>query len=79
MASYLSFTFKSTSDSGKTNIWSVKNCLSGVLLGWVKWRGGWRKYVLETEAAKTAFDSGCLREIADFLDERTQQHPGGTQ
>ncbi len=73
MPNYLSFTFKQMTDSGKTVIWTVTNTLSGMILGLVKWRGAWRKYVFETEAGRV-FDSGCLREIATFLDDRTQEH-----
>ena len=74
MPNFLTFTFKQMTDSGKTAVWSVTNTLSGMLLGSVKWRGAWKKYVFETTTTATAFDSGCLREIAGFLDDRTEQH-----
>ena len=37
-------------------------------LGVVKWNGAWRKYCWYCEE-ETVFDSKCLKEIIDFLDD----------
>ena len=58
----------------KTRRWDVvpKGGASGCI-GWVKWYGGWRKYVFYP-LANITFDSICLRDIATFCDLRTQEH-----
>lgn len=65
--SFLLFESHGTSPSGKTGRWAVKNKTTQEVLGWIDWRSGWRRYVVNTASAMV-FDSGCLREIADFLD-----------
>jgi hypothetical protein len=67
----LNFPFIGHSDSGKTRIWAVFN--GGIALGSVAWWPHWRRYTLYPHQG-TTFDSSCLREIADFLDEQTQEH-----
>jgi hypothetical protein len=51
---------------GKTIVWAVKNP-SGELLGTIAYMAHWRRYVLDPYAS--VFDSSCLREIAEFMDE----------
>jgi hypothetical protein len=53
--------------SGKTKRFKVKNN-TGEVLGWIHWRGTWRKYVFGTHNV-AEFDSNCLKEITTFLDE----------
>lgn len=38
------------------------------ILGIIKWRAGWRRYVFEPES-ETVFDSSCLKEITNYIDE----------
>ena len=58
---------------------------SGENLGEIQWDCGWRRYVFVTSYTGLKFDSGCLKEIADYCDklmqeravEATQSAPGG--
>lgn len=62
---YIAFT--ETRDTGKTKVWSVDNTNDGSHLGEIKWRGGWRKYVLAIEP-DTIWSSDCLRDVVDFME-----------
>jgi len=70
---YLTFDLDGPSDSGKTNIWSIYS-RDRLLLGEVRWHGPWRKYVFRTTEAGVMFDGGCLREIIEFCESRTEEH-----
>lgn len=59
-------------DTGKTKVWSVDNINDGSHLGLIKWRGGWRKYVLEV-VDPTVWSPDCLRSVADFIDARMEE------
>ena len=63
--SYLQFEFKGTSNSGKTNIWVVKNT-SEHILGWIEWKATWRRYWF-CPTNGTGFDADCTQETTDFL------------
>jgi hypothetical protein len=54
--------------TGKTSKWSCLNNKSDDCLGMVRWDGGWRQYVFWPEDC-CMFSNGCLRDIADFLDQ----------
>jgi len=71
MPSFLTFTDAGTSPSGKTRLWHVSS-KSGVL-GTIHWLGTWRRYVF-APGTRADFDAGCLREIADFCEQRTAEH-----
>lgn len=62
-------------DTGKTKVWAViskEGGEGGFELGKVKWFGRWRCYAFfPTDAI---FETKCLREIASFLESRTQEH-----
>jgi hypothetical protein len=73
---FVKFENAGLSDSGKTQKWLVLGAQSGVPLGDVRWYGQWRKYAF-SPIAGTVFDATCLREIADFIESRTEEH-GGT-
>ena len=45
----------------------------GAELGRVSWYGPWRCYTIEPDEG-TVFNSTCLRDIAAFLAEQTQDH-----
>ena len=68
----LEFTDAGASPSGLTRRWGVEGqgCIP---LGTVAWFSHWRKYVF-SPLANTVYDSGCLREIADFCAEQTREH-----
>lgn len=55
----------------KTRIWEVTNNTNDCILGIVRWRASWRKYVyLPVEG--TLYDPNCIRDIANFMDEQTR-------
>jgi hypothetical protein len=56
----------------KTNKWFV-NAKNGDFLGRVRWFGRWRRYCFSPEY-DCVFEEICLREIAQFVIERTEQH-----
>jgi hypothetical protein len=70
--SYLNFYQLPPVDGRKTNQWQVFNAVNGHQLGLVTFSGAWRKFVFQTHPAIT-YDSGCFRELAEFLDERTKE------
>ena len=45
----------------------------GLTLGEVKWFGRWVKYAF-FPAVDCVFEATCLREIADFIEQRTTEH-----
>ena len=61
------------SDSGKTNIYEVQN-IHGASLGRITWFGAWRKYTFNPATGALLFDVDCLRQIADWLEEKTIEH-----
>lgn len=63
--SYLQFT--QCSDTGKTKKYDTQNKTNGVKVGRVSFYPMWRKYVFRPEP-DCLFDSGCLKEISDFID-----------
>lgn len=62
-----------SSQSGKTEIWTVRNSTSMVLLGEIRWHGPWRKYAF-VPAKFTVFEEECLRDIANFCQDSTIRH-----
>jgi hypothetical protein len=60
--------------TGKTSKWQcVANSDCSVSLGAVRWEGGWRQYVFWPDDC-CMFSNGCLRDIADFLDQLNADH-----
>ena len=57
-------------DKPKTSVWEVRNKYEYTLLGCVKWFAKFRKYSFFPEK-DTVFEKDCLRDIADFCEERT--------
>lgn len=60
------------SKSGKTLIWGVVT-ENNEILGQVKWFGRWRKYAFFPKS-NTLYEQDCLRDIADFCEDRTKLH-----
>jgi hypothetical protein len=58
---------------GKTRIWAVFSKSSGIALGLIQWHCCWRRYCF-LPAQETLFDVVCLRELADFCEEKTSDH-----
>ena len=59
----------------KTMIWNVLTN-DGFVLGQVKWFTRWRRYCF-FPAAETVYEQVCLREIAQFIEDRTHEHKHG--
>lgn len=57
---------------GRANLWSVET-KDGELLGFVKWFGRWRKYGFFPRDG-AVFEEICLREISQFIVDRTREH-----
>lgn len=70
---YVFFEGVGKSPSGLTQIWNVWNKDRSAFLGRVKWWGAFRKYVFFPEAG-TLYDCVCLRDIAQFLVTKTEDH-----
>jgi hypothetical protein len=63
------------SQSGKTEIWFIRN-VEGRELGNITWHCGWRKYVFES-FENNCYEEQCLRDIATFLENLTKKHKEG--
>lgn len=72
LTKHLSIMCVGVSPSGKTHIWRVAD-VRGTRIGLVKWYGAWRKYCFFPEN-RTLYDPSCLRELADFIVDRTREH-----
>ena len=70
--SFLNFTLHSESPSGKTRMYTVEARRDQTFLGTVSYYNQWRKYTF-APASDTAFDAGCLREIAAFCEAETSK------
>jgi hypothetical protein len=70
---YIRFRQIEVPPEAKTKRWWVetKNGQDG--LGIIEWYGGWRKYTFRAEPG-SEFEEVCLREIAQFITERTAEH-----
>lgn len=72
MTTYLKFQLQAPLSGRKLPTWRVSSAVNGEHLGTVKWRGGWRRYVFEPrDDCTTAYDAGCLKELASFLQFQT--------
>ena len=68
--------FVHTPEAGrKTTVWAV-TAKDGSYLGRVSWFGRWRKYCF-FPAPDCVFEETCLREIAQFIVDRTKEHRAG--
>lgn len=68
-------TFEMYGEAKKTVIWRVMSKRGG-WLGDVKWFSRWRKYSF-FPAPHCVFEQVCLRDIAEFVEERTKEHKTG--
>lgn len=78
MSKWLEFSKAGTSESGKTIVWWLysskeDNIHTGLHLGEIRWRGAWRKYAFFPEP-DTVFEQDCLRDIAQFCEDKTREH-----
>lgn len=59
----------------RTKKWGVVAKAHGECLGFVRWLARWRRYVFYPASEyPTIFEETCLREIAQFIEERTNEH-----
>jgi hypothetical protein len=65
------FRYEGKSASGATEIWSLLDGNMG-MMGHIKWYGPWRRYAWST-VGMPIMESGCLRDVADFLDKLTEE------
>lgn len=74
--SYLHFDEGVAPRGWTTKLWNVGSAFNtGVWVGQVRWYSHWRKYTFYP-APESTFDPACLREIADFCENRTEEHRG---
>lgn len=69
---YIEITDGGVSKTGKTRVWIVTNVRNQSKVGEIRWYGGWRKYAFypTIEGVRwIAFDSECMGQIAEKLDE----------
>lgn len=86
MSKWIEFSKPVPSKSGKTNIWSVYSSGSkededddrDMWLGDIKWRGAWRKYAFFPDR-DTVFEADCMRDLAQFCEDKTKAHKEGTK
>lgn len=51
----------------KTRLWVVRSRRWADVLGYIRWHGPWRQYVLSTSGA--LFNRGCLADVDKFLED----------
>jgi hypothetical protein len=74
MSKYLYFEESKLESRGKkTTVWYVRSVNHGDVLGRVRWFGRWRQYTFHPKEL-TTFNPGCMRDIADFCEEKTKEH-----
>lgn len=56
----------------KTKVWHVYTVKGEEILGSVKWFGRWRRYAFFP--LNSVFEQDCLRDIANFIEEKTREH-----
>ena len=69
---YVSIEFDGTSESGKTNIFTVFNSETQDALGRVKWYGPWRQYSFFPNE-NIVLEKKCMRDIATFCENITKK------
>jgi hypothetical protein len=76
MKKYLEFT--ELTPKPKTKVFAITN-KAGDYFGTIEWKSTWRKYCFLTVEYETWFDSNCLKEIVNKLDELNKEHKGGNR
>ena len=78
MSKYLTFEGPYDLPNGKTKIWHVLTKDTSSKLGQVRWYAPWRRYTFWPNA-NCVFEQDCLRDIADFVQKKTEAHRKKTQ
>jgi hypothetical protein len=76
MSKYLVFRELPTDVGRKTKTYEVVSVASNNPIGVVRWFSHWRKYVF-APYNETMYDESCLRDIAQFVDWKTQTQKEG--
>ena len=73
---WIRFVEAGTSPSGMTRRWTViPTAQPDLALGLVSWYAPWRCYAFSpAPGLATVYERRCLRDIADFCEERTREH-----
>lgn len=72
---YIFFRRMGTSESGLTDVYHVIEKGGQTTLGRIMWFARWRKYSFEPVTNyRTVYEWICLRDIAEFCEQVTQQH-----
>ena len=71
---YINFDVEPTLPGRKTKTWIVSSKYVD-RLGVVRWLTRWRKYTFQPEP-NCVFEETCLRDIAQFIKDRTYNHKG---
>lgn len=70
--------FEHWGDKPKTSVWRVRAKDGDFILGTVEWFGRWRQYCFfPVTEVETVFERQCLRDIADFCEQRTRGRKTG--
>lgn len=72
---YLSVELQPRPANRKTDTWQVF-ANSGAELGCIKWFSHWRQYCFDP-SDHTTFNSGCLKDLAAFLEQVNERHREG--
>lgn len=70
---YIDFNEEPKQEDRKTAIWFVVSQLEQKILGQIRWYGAWRKYCFFVYP-NTVYEQICLRDIADFCENRTKEY-----
>lgn len=57
----------------KTRLWNIMTVDGHYHIGQIKWFGRWRRYCF-FPVDQTVFEQDCLRDIADFIEQKTKEH-----
>ena len=65
--------FKEIPAPGVTKRWEICTISTETVIARISWSNGWRRYVLQP-GYPTEWEWDCLRDIAEFLEMRTNEH-----
>jgi hypothetical protein len=68
--------YERSSASGQTHVFRIESVHNGCLLGTAYWYPPWRKYIF-SPAVNTIWDSACLAELQQQLDQLNADHKKG--
>ena len=76
MSKWIEFEHYPSKEGCKTSLWIVKTKEDSIPLGLIKWYGAWRTYAF-FPANDTIFEDDCLRDIAQFIEDRMKERKNG--